>query len=491
MIFVMMASSFLPVEAGRFREFLSSTNKFFEPGQKFMRRSIASKSSFSGFDSKRKNRCLAFLGLMSIVPLSLAKAVLPPLPIRSRLQKLAISQWKNPLMKLNAEDRAFLEAKGRLNAYEARRAFFLKFGWWHNVLKFVHGTSTLAIRTGQVAWLWFMISIATSSSVLSAEEYLKETENKTDSVYVIVDRYPFPHVSLQINGTVYWFSVNQIVKIHSRAYFTTSPEDIVGGHSSVIVPIKLSKDEVTNLRAGFEQNVGKFWINTRLTNTCSTMACRELDKHTSLKIDSLFDESPQKVLEYLALLKMMGDLRIGEFYYIDNDESGVTLLRAARDIGVSYAESQFFNWANFTATGLSTVTVPLKIEHELLAHRLNWEDKMARPAAQLAEFEEWRRESEQYWADHQYLALYERKLKEFHESGADENSAAYQSLKQTRAAVLTLVTQERAALQRKAHSKEIDFPEIMKARFALEALEARLSGFARLFWVNDANGTFQ
>jgi len=254
----------------------------------------------------------------------------------------------------------------RLDEVQARDSFKQKRDFlrhhlnWARFRRWVGYTAYGLFIAAQASVANFALHNMMSEPVTTAE-FLNEAQHRLRDYQVRIynETVPFPHLAIEIGGTVYSYGQTHMTVKSSTEYLrvqeiqallekdnNSQPEgswnntlnqsgklfspiaNNVGPRSVQMVTLNLTKEGHARLQRFFETSTAKRYRNSTFVMDCATMVKYALEDSTGVPIPPMIDASPSLMNNYLAALKTMqlknknGEPLVGKIQQVTSAEQG-------------------------------------------------------------------------------------------------------------------------------------------------------------------------
>ena len=225
----------------------------------------------------------------------------------------------------------------------------------------------------------------TRGGLKTVDQFLADPQSlRGNSVYLLMDTVPLPHLAIYINNRIYTYGQTHITVRDPISYFKErqiqailkergmlATEEVaeknqesadrssgaVGAgvgkvfqwtgldklpQSMEVVTLKLSSEELDRLNRELETHRAKRYENYTMVNDCATMLLRALSENTWMSSMRLIDASPSQIMMALSAKKAAGETRIGDIFQITIEEHDQPYKHLARNLWINAMESKLF-----------------------------------------------------------------------------------------------------------------------------------------------------
>jgi hypothetical protein len=281
------------------------------------------------------NNPLQLINPLPIHTSTILKWDAPANPIFSKM-------WKNPKYSPTEAERNILKKYGVEERFDTRQKFLQEHGNWYKVRRAL----SYSYRSG--LWMAFFLQLyfATQSeqNFVDANEYIADQDKGDLRVEIISETTPFPHVALRIGRRVYSYGVDRLSVSTVAEYFNPKMQPDGTWIPRVVqsIELNLTAEQVSKLKDDLESRRANVYHNITFVNDCATMIARALKRNNIIDIPVVVDASPAAMIQYLSVLKIKGDKRIGEFRQVQvgGEKSAKTM--TARNFYINAVEARIW-----------------------------------------------------------------------------------------------------------------------------------------------------
>ncbi|MBL7664470.1 MAG: hypothetical protein JNM93_05010 [Bacteriovoracaceae bacterium] len=282
-----------------------------------------------------------------------------PFNIDSKLNNIFVKQYYNPNYRPNESEITLITSKNLQQVFETRKEYFKKHPVWHRIKQTNNIVAALLVLTSTGMGITYALTL--DENHISYEEFKKiDTQ---DTVQIIIDESPFPHLALKFDDVVYSYGVSEmhshtvyeylgVREIHDllkkRGYIketenksTKVAEKLALPHSAVVIELNLTEEEKNQLHRYIELQRGKNYNNITGINDCATMIAKALREHTSIQIPYFLDESPNLIGVYLTVQYKLGNKGVNKVYQLATEDAENKNFHTIRNTVVAMIEAKF------------------------------------------------------------------------------------------------------------------------------------------------------
>ncbi len=312
------------------------------------------------------------LGTISPFPIPANRA--PTAPI---FQKL----WRNANYEPSAEERELLLRFDAWKLFHDQKAFQLRNPQWSSVRRWIGHTADFAKFLSFIALTVHAREILQGGS-MDVDTFVEKAtgpENR-DTVFLLVDSVPLPHLALMMNGKIYSYGQTHVTikepasylksrEIHTylqaRGLIEEKIKDEPRNRSSEsmklgleefinftglaelppsmqVIALKVTAQERLRLTDHLELQAAKGYKNLTMINDCATMVMRALEEHTSFSQMRLIDASPSQIAMAFSSRKTAGDDRVLGVFQVTLAAHSEQKTHLFRNLWINAMESKLF-----------------------------------------------------------------------------------------------------------------------------------------------------
>ncbi len=279
---------------------------------------------FDQIKYKSVDKLLFLLDIVNPIPISHFKTLAPGFLARGNnettlksVRKIFKRQYQNPEYQLLNEDLRILEEKNLYEVYVDRGNFLRSNSLYFKVKKFGEFNLSILMALSSIAVVDFAMTL--SSNQVELDDYIDKGSLEDNSIQIIVDEEPFPHLALRVGDYIYSYGMEKMTRTHFKKYLRSATmQDWMAirgydkesdshssaniksklpgsAHSAIVSTLTIDPKERLKLIDDLESNVNKTYKNITTVNDCATMIVNILKKNTSINIPFIVDSSPNQI----------------------------------------------------------------------------------------------------------------------------------------------------------------------------------------------------
>ncbi len=424
---------------------------------------------------------------------------LVPLPVLPRwntpTDAIFTKQAKDPQYEPTAEEQEILKKYGAYQAFRERKEFTASRPTWTHFRRWVRIAAVAALTANSALAMNFGLHLSEPRALMSAQEFLAEPAHRLQphQVRIYNETVPFPHMAIEIEGTVYSYGQTHLRVSSEREYLQS--EDIhqalakkeAAKHgpqeptllqkglswtgadklnrSVQMITLNLTQEQRDQLKRDLELSTAKAYRNNTFAMDCSTMIVLALKKIHGISIPEIIDASPSLVMMYLAALKSLGATNgesvplVANIQQISNDNVQTPALHLFRNLYINVMEAKIY-------TLLFPYNAAIRGFMEARYGKDNYQ--YWNPEVR-AEIEAWQRDVDQQITSSELG----EQLKVFRDEAESLRSAPDQErLSRFNQVVEYVLGRERDLDRQRLSAADTSFEDLIRAAYRLEALDA-------------------